>query len=82
MPTDTPTPPPFHGDVNGDGQVDADDLSVLIGGLFEPQPPVAGDVNADGTLTSADVPALIGLNWSNETQAACPVQGPAACVAN
>jgi hypothetical protein len=88
-PTPTPTPtapaestptatpePPLPGDLDGDGRVDAADLSQLIAEIYDgdgdaaadagggtvPSGPAA-DVNGDGRITAADFTALL-LRWS------------------
>ena len=53
------------GDINGDGAVDAADLSVLLSEFATAGP--QGDVNGDGAVDSADLAVLIGVFGS-----ACP----------
>jgi hypothetical protein len=55
--------PFMNGDANGDGVVNAADVSYLINYLFvhgpAPNPMEAGDTNCDGIITAADVSYLI-----------------------
>lgn len=60
-PSPSPTPQVLHGDVNGDGIVDGNDLPSLIEALFMGEPPPEADVNADGAVSGADIPALEAL---------------------
>lgn len=53
------TPCGNPGDLNGDGVVDAADLSMVLGGWGTP----AGDVNGDGTTDAADLAAVLG-GWT------------------
>ncbi len=53
------------GDLDGDGDVDAADLAILLGswGPYEPCPPFApADFNEDCTVGAADLAQLLG-NW-------------------
>lgn len=50
--------PPIPGDLNGDGVVDASDLSTLLGAWGT----AGGDVNGDGTTDAGDLAELLG-NW-------------------
>ncbi|HSP98047.1 MAG TPA: beta-propeller fold lactonase family protein [Candidatus Dormibacteraeota bacterium] len=59
--TRTPTVPFVPGDVTGDGTVDEEDVSALVGALFNPAPPPAADVNDDGRISAADLVALRSL---------------------
>ena len=51
-------------DLNGDGVVDAADLSILLlrWGAVQPGPPPYPDFNQDGLVDAADLSALL-LNW-------------------
>ena len=69
-PSRTPTPEPLlRGDVNGDGEVNEIDLSLLIRLIFERSGegvagsdiPPAADVNADDRITTADLLALASV---------------------
>ena len=51
--------PPNPADLNGDGQVDAADIGLLVAAWGTP----AGDVNGDGTTDSADLGLVIAA-WS------------------
>jgi hypothetical protein len=55
-------PPPFSGDLNGDGVVNAADLAQLLanGG---PCAGCAADLDGDGTVGPSDLAILLG-NWS------------------
>lgn len=55
-------PPPCPGDANGDRQVNAADLSVLIGAFGSPADPAGSgaDFNGDGIVNAADLSVLIG----------------------
>lgn len=46
------------GDVNGDGAVDAADLSILLGAWGSADP--AADLNGDGTVDASDLSILLG----------------------
>jgi hypothetical protein len=59
--TATETPVVLPGDVDGNGRIDADDLTALLEALFDDTPPLAADVNEDGTVGGADIPALLPL---------------------
>ncbi|MDP3024048.1 MAG: dockerin type I domain-containing protein [candidate division Zixibacteria bacterium] len=52
-----------NGDVNGDGNVNTNDVIFLVNFLFKdgppPKPPAAGDINADCFTTVADIIYLI-----------------------
>jgi hypothetical protein len=56
-----PTPPPIcQGDANGDGSIDAADLSVLLSNFgLAAAGPSAGDFNGDGFCDSADLSILL-----------------------
>jgi hypothetical protein len=63
-PPPTPTPPPAPGtpgDVNGDGRVNALDLSTLISKDGQDYP--AADFNGDGTVGAADMAILLS-RWT------------------
>jgi len=47
------------GDLNGDGQVDAADLAIVLGAWGTP----IADLNSDGTTDGADIGILLG-NWT------------------
>jgi Bacterial pre-peptidase C-terminal domain/Dockerin type I domain len=48
------------GDVSGDAQVTAVDVTALLPALFmDRQVQVAGDANGDGTVSAADLPAVV-----------------------
>jgi hypothetical protein len=51
--------PSVPGDINGDGKVDASDLSVVLSGWGS----AGGDLNGDGTTNGADL-AIVLANWS------------------
>lgn len=54
-------PPPCPGDANGDGLVNAADLSVLLAQFGSNVPPGTGaDFNGDGLVNSADLSVLLG----------------------
>jgi hypothetical protein len=55
-------PPPCSGDLNGDGQVDGADLTILLGAWGT----AGADLNGDGTVDGADLTILLG-GWG-----ACP----------
>jgi hypothetical protein len=60
--TATATPPVTNnGDINGDGRVNALDLSQLIG--TDGQNSVAADLNKDGTVGAADMAILLS-KWT------------------
>ena len=46
------------GDLNGDGQVNGEDLAVLLGSWSTP----ANDIDGDGTVDGIDLAILLG-NW-------------------
>jgi hypothetical protein len=53
-------PPSCDGDANGDNQVNAADLSVLLANFGSPAAgPAAGDFNDDGQCDSADLSILL-----------------------
>jgi len=56
------TPPPLcTGDTNGDNQIDAADLSVLLSNFGQPAAgPAFGDVNNDGVCDGADLSVILG----------------------
>lgn len=57
---------PCPGDLNGDGAVDAADLSVLIGSFGQAVAPGTGaDFNGDGIVDAADLSVLIGAFGSS-----------------
>ena len=49
------------GDVNGDGEADARDLSALMKILAEDSGDLAGDVNGDGSVDARDLSALMKI---------------------
>ncbi|MCH2145605.1 MAG: M12 family metallo-peptidase [Phycisphaerales bacterium] len=53
-------PDQLLGDLNGDGQVDGQDLSVLLGNWGTSG---NGDINEDGIVNGSDLAALLG-NWT------------------
>lgn len=58
------TTPPMPGDVNGDGTVDALDLSVVLNNWGKSgQTYAQGDLNSDGTVDALDL-SIILTNWS------------------
>ncbi len=58
-PTPSPSPTPVSGDLDGDRDVDADDLRLLTRSLFARNPLAPSDVNRDGRTTAADLAALL-----------------------
>jgi len=57
----TPPTPKCPGDANGDGAVNAADLSVLLGQFGTGVPPGSGaDFNGDGAVDAADLSVLLG----------------------
>ncbi|HUB93943.1 MAG TPA: polysaccharide deacetylase family protein [Verrucomicrobiae bacterium] len=61
----TPTSTAIPGDINGDGKVDALDLSVLLSNWGKTGATAAqGDLNGDGTVDALDLSILL-TNWSN-----------------
>ena len=48
-------------DLNGDDEVDAADLSIMLGYWGIPDPPV-GDLDGDGDVDAADLAELLA-NW-------------------
>jgi hypothetical protein len=65
-PSGTVTPPPSKpGDVNGDGTVDALDLSTVLSNWGKSSASAAqGDLNSDGTVDALDLSTVLS-NWSN-----------------
>lgn len=66
--TTTPPSPPatIPGDVNGDGTVDALDLSTLLSNWGKTGATAAqGDLNGDGTVDALDLSTLL-TNWSHK----------------
>jgi len=53
-------PPPNPADLNGDGVVNAADLTILLGAWGTSGP---GDINGDGVVNAADLTILLGA-WS------------------
>ena len=51
----------FHGDLNGDGEVNIADINALIDGILAGKMTDVMDVNGDGEINIADVNALIDL---------------------
>lgn len=51
-------PPTCPADVNGDGQVSAADLTLLLGTWGEAE--IVGDINGDGIVSAADLTILLG----------------------
>lgn len=49
------------GDVNGDGSVDARDLSALMKLLADDSEDTVGDINGDGSVDARDLSALMKL---------------------
>ena len=49
---------PLFGDINGDGNVDGGDLSILLGAWGASVSPA--DLNHDNTVDSADLALLLG----------------------
>lgn len=54
---------PRPGDVNGDGEVNIDDVTILIDYLLRGDNPdsVAADVNTDGEINISDVTGIIDI---------------------
>jgi peptidoglycan/xylan/chitin deacetylase (PgdA/CDA1 family) len=64
-PKTPPTPTPIPGDLNGDGKVDALDLSTLLSNWNKTGATATqGDLNNDGTVNALDLSILL-TNWSN-----------------
>lgn len=66
----TTTPTVGSGDINGDGLVDALDLSIVLSSLASPTDPnggaptpASGDINSDGVVDVLDL-SIILANWS------------------
>ncbi len=57
--------PALRGDVDGDGVVDAADVTALVGVLLGTGTSDASDVNGDGAVDATDVTALIGIILGN-----------------
>ena len=58
------TPTPIPGDINGDGKVDALDLSVVLSNWGKTgATPAQGDLNGDGTVDALDL-SIVLTNWS------------------
>lgn len=56
------TPPPCPGDINGDGQRNTNDLTVLLGSFgSNVTPGTSGDLNGDGTVNTVDLTTLLGV---------------------
>ena len=58
-----------HGDVNHDGHLAIDDVTLLIDFLLNPANdicPICADVDADNAVSIADVTALIDLLLAGE----------------
>lgn len=54
-------PPTCLGDINGDGQVNTGDLTLLLGGFGSSVPPgTGGDLNGDGLVNTGDLTLLLG----------------------
>lgn len=62
----SPTPAPVNADLNGDGKVNQDDLSILFASWGVPPPTAAprADLNNDGLINGMDA-AIILANWRN-----------------
>lgn len=61
-----PPPPQCPGDANGDNQIDAADLSVLLSNFGQPAAgPGFGDFNGDGQCNGADLSVLLGTFGSS-----------------
>ncbi len=63
--TTTPVTPPAQkaGDVNGDGTVDALDLSIMLTNWSKTATRAQGDLSSDGTVDALDLSMLL-TNWS------------------
>jgi hypothetical protein len=59
-----PPPPDANpADLNGDGVVNAADLTILLGAWGPATPGEAADINQDGEVNAADLTILLGA-WS------------------
>lgn len=60
-----PVPPYVPGDVNGDGYINAADLSAMINAILKRENSVfieaAADLNSDGLINAADLSAVINI---------------------
>ena len=54
---------PIPGDINGDGQVDGSDLTILLGN-WGPCAGCPADINGDGQVDGSDLTILLG-NWGS-----------------
>jgi len=65
------TPPGNEGDLDGDGDIDVQDVIYLVNFLFkngpEPNPPPAGDINCDCVTTVSDIIYLINYLFRGGT---------------
>ncbi len=56
-----PEPQPVRGDLNGDGQVNSGDVSVLYDIIIRGKNDPAADLNDDGNVNTGDVSVLYGI---------------------
>lgn len=56
---------PITGDLNGDGNVDVTDVTMLINAILEPTDLAGADVNGDGSVDVTDVTQLINIVLGN-----------------
>lgn len=56
---------PLKGDLNGDGNVDVTDVTLLINGILGQTQVEGGDLNADGSMDVSDVTSLINIVLGN-----------------
>lgn len=55
---------PKTGDINGDGQVNISDLSILAAHYGGPGSPAQGDLNADGVVNISDL-SILAAHWGS-----------------
>ena len=59
-------PPAYHVDLDGDGDIDRDDLAIFLG-AFETADPGASDLDDDGDCDRDDLAIFLGA-FDNELQ--------------